>query len=617
MPSVKEEARKESAKAAVGLMPYEQSEVQLLNRQPVTTKSIVETDDPRWSDLYTHVQTRLDMLRNWRLSWLFHWRMCATYILPQRYHFLIIPNTMVRGRPLNEAIIDTTGTHAMRIAASGLMSGLMSPSRPWFRLDIANMNVVADMQAKAWLDDTRDRMLTIMGGSNFYSAAAQMFEDIVTFGTSYFLIYEDDDDVIHCQVPCAGEYFLDAGGKQRVDTFYREFTFNVYQIVGYFGLKNCPQGVRSQWAEGGSGLENEYVVCHCIEPNTLLDDRKGGSYRPVPAVYEYREVYWLRGERTTRPLAIRGFEDKPGFAARWMVRSNDAYGRGPGMDALPDIMQLQQEQLRKAEFIDKCVRPPMVAPVELENKPASILPSQVTFVTTTNGQKFEPAFTMNPLGLQPMVEDIKEVQGRINQAFYTDIFMMLAQLEGIQPRNQMEIAERKGERIQALGPVIELFENEVASPAITRVFNIMMKHRLLAPMPPSLRGKAIKIEYVSQMKMAQRAAETTAMERAITFAAEIGKAGVNQVLPGVRKLNLDALAERYYNALMLPASVMRSEADIQAMEQEQAAQVQNQQMWQRGMAGVQALQSLSKTNVGGGQNAISAVLGNPPPNESA
>lgn len=590
---------------------FEKSEIPLLASQPARIKSVYDEDDPHWQDLYQHLQTRLAMLRTWRVSWWLYWNKLAEYILPQRYHFLITPNRMDRGRPLNEAIIDTTGTRAMKICASGLMSGLMSPSRPWFRLDVANLGVTPDRAAKAWLDDTRDRMLTIMAGSNFYSSCAQLFEDLVTFGTSYLIIYEDSDDVIHCYCPCAGEYFLDNGGKQKVTTFYREYTNNVYQIVGYFGLKNCPEGIRKQWEEGASGLEAEYVVCHAIEPNTVLSDKKGGEYRPVPKHFPLREVYWLLGVKTTGPLAMRGFDDEPGFAARWSIRSNEPWGRGPGMDALPDIMQLQQEQIRKGEFIDKCVRPPMIAPVELENKPASILPSQVTYVSQA-GVKFEPAFTMNPLGIQPLSEDIKEVQNRINESFFIDAFQLLAQLEGIQPRSAMEIAQRKGEVIQRLGPMVEIFENEVASPAITRVFNIMVKHKMIAPMPPSLRGMTVKIEYVSQMKMAQRAAETTSMERVVAFASEIAKAGINAVLPGVRKLRLDMIAEEYADALYLPAKLLRSDAEIAQMEKDQQAQIQNEQMWQRGQAGVQALQSLSKTDVGGGQNAISALLGTPP-----
>ena len=55
-----------------------------------------------------------------------HWALLAEYILPRRYHWLITPNNMTRGMPINQAIVDPTGTQAMRICSAGLMNGLMS-----------------------------------------------------------------------------------------------------------------------------------------------------------------------------------------------------------------------------------------------------------------------------------------------------------------------------------------------------------------------------------------------------------------------------------------------------------------------------------------------------------
>jgi hypothetical protein len=52
---------------------------------------------------------------------------------------------------------------------------------------------------------------------------------------------------------------------------------------------------------------------------------------------------------------------------------------------------------------------------------------------------------------------------------------MWAQMEGVQPRNELEIIERKGEKLIQLGPVLERFENEALDPAIERCFNIMLR----------------------------------------------------------------------------------------------------------------------------------------------
>jgi hypothetical protein len=71
---------------------------------------------------------------------------------------------------------------------------------------------------------------------------------------------------------------------------------------------------------------------------------------------------------------VRGFKGDPFAVARWATTSNDAYGRSPCMDALGDNKQVQLETLRKAEFIEKGVRPPMGADPELKNEPASIMP---------------------------------------------------------------------------------------------------------------------------------------------------------------------------------------------------------------------------------------------------
>ena len=42
-------------------------------------------------------------------------------------------------------------------------------------------------------------------------------------------------------------------------------------------------------------------------------------------------------------------------------RSHEAFEIAPGMDALPDVKQLQLETRRKAQAIDKMVNPPMIA----------------------------------------------------------------------------------------------------------------------------------------------------------------------------------------------------------------------------------------------------------------
>jgi hypothetical protein len=156
------------------------------------------------------------------------------------------------------------------------------------------------------------------------------------------------------------------------------------------------------------------------------------------------------------------------------------------MDALGDIKQLQQEQKRKAQAIDKMVNPPMIADVQLKNQPASLLPGGVTYVTGQNNVGFKPVYEVRPQ-IAEMQQDIAEVQNRIRSVFFNDLFMMISQLQTV--RTATEIDARREEKLIMLGPVLERSQNEFMDVAIERVFAIMLRAKLFPPPPPNIQGK--------------------------------------------------------------------------------------------------------------------------------
>lgn len=567
-----------------------------------------------WPSLYGHCESRLQGLRVWRYS---RWRrmaMLAEFILPYRYHWWITANTMNRGDPHNASIIDNTGTIAMQICAAGLSDGLMSPSRPWFRFSPAIQNFEADSAAKVWMEDTAQRVYAVLAGSNFYTEASQMFRDVATFGTSPMIIYEDHEDVIRCYLPCAGEYYLGAGARLSIDTLYREYTYTVSQIVEWFGLEACPQEVRGLWEVGGGSLEKEFVVAHAIEPNFAISGRTGSRARVdvLPGHFAFREVYWLRGHPGAAPLSLKGFVERPFMVTRWAKRSNDPYGFGPGDDGLGDIRQLQAETREKGRVIQQISKPSMGANPELESKPSSILPGEITYVNTAAGAKgFWPLFEPNPQAIPALTADLAEIQSRIkNGAFRNDIFLIISQMEGVQPRNELELSQRMGEKIQQLGPVIELFETEFASPTIQRAVSIMYRRGLLKPAPPSLRGVPISIEYVSMMKLAQNATQTAAIERTLGVFAKLGEGALAAGLPNpLRVINLDTTARIYADRVGFPEIALYTKDEVEAHDQQKAQQAQAQQAMQATLPAVQAAEGLSRIPVSGGISAVGAMLG--------
>ncbi len=570
-----------------------------------------------WPRLKQHAEARLNMLRSWRLSWMQHYVLLETYLLPRRGIFINAaqptPNFMGRGAAINQNIVDPTGTYAMRRCSAGMMSGLMSPSRQWFKLKPA-MGSREDLDAGAagWFEEVENRVYAVMARSNFYESAAQMFEDLTVFGTSPMLIYEDQADIIRCYTPCPGEYFLGSSSANRVETFARLFVMTVSAIVEMFGLENCPPDVQGMWRDKGGALEVERLVAHVIEPNMAVHaPGLRGDEAVVPGGFTWREMYWIWGSAGDRPLSLAGFMDQPHIAPRWAVTSNDAYGRSVGMDVLPDIIQLQVETARKAEAIEKMVRPPMLATLEMKNEPASILPGKITYVKQLGADVgMRPAFTVNP-EIREMMEDLKEVQQRIAIGFFNDLFQMLENA----PRQMTayEVAQRNQEKLQVLGPVIERLQNEALAPAIKRVVHILDRKGLLPPMPGMLRGVPLAIEYVGILSLAQKAAKTAALER---FAQTMNV--MAQVDPDVRDVwNVDAWSDEYADDLFISKKIMRTPQEVAAMRQQRQQMMQQQQAMAAAQGAANVGKTLGQVDVGGGMNAIGLMTGLGPSSPTA
>src|SRR5215471_17993454 len=326
---------------------------------------------------------RLMGLRVNRYSWWVHWRELGDYYLPRRYKWIITPNQMGRGSPINQHMLDSTPTLAARNLASGMMSGISSPTRPWFKMKIGRMDSTQTSPTSLWLAEVERLMMLIFQESNFYNSLAVAYFDLVIFGTAVILIYEDFENVIRCFNPCAGEYYVDCSDRMHADVLYREFTLTVDQTVQQFGIENVSPAVAQLYSDGGASLTRELVVAHAIEPNT--DGRAFG----VPEQFKFREVYWEwggsaspQGGSSYSPglLRKRGFNEAPHIMPRWDLVSNDAYGRSPAMDALPDNKQLQLEVRRQAQGIDKQVNPPLQADLQLKNQPAALIPGGVTYI---------------------------------------------------------------------------------------------------------------------------------------------------------------------------------------------------------------------------------------------
>ena len=604
---------------------YEKASAATLAEQPIDPVKKKEEDgkkaEKEWSQLKGHLEGRLGMLRTWRNSWWIQsYADLARFILPRRSIWMTqsaggMPsaNSMTRGLEINENILDPTATLAARICSGGLITGLCSPSRPWFKIIPAVRGIELDDEARIWIDSVEEIVYTVLARSNFYKAFAQECEDIVVYGTSVNIIYEDEKKTISCYTPCVGEYYLSSSATMQVDGLYRTFVRTVAQIVEFFGIENCTPDIQKLWKEKGGALTTERLIAHSIEPNFAIGE---GDVGKVKGAFTWREVYWVYGGGSKQPLSIRGFMECPFTASRWSTQSNDAYGRSPGMDILPDVMQLQVETARKAEGIEKGIRPPLLAHSELKNSPSSLLPGHVTYLNDMSAGKGIRSIYEQQFDLNYISQDIALIQQRIKTGLFNDLFMMISQTS--QDRETATSVNAKVmEKMAVLGPVIEGLIDEGLQPKLRRIFAILKRKNLLPPPPQSLHGVPLDLDFISTLALAQKSANLTGLEAIVRMTGELAQMGKPEALEALDCLELQA---EYSNMLGNKQKILKSKKVVeQIIQQRQAAAAKQQQDAQQAAQMGQAadaahkvsgaVANLSGSQLGGGQSALSAMLG--------
>lgn len=552
-----------------------------------------------------------------RSSFLAHWRDLGEYILPRRPRWFT--SDANKGDRRNQKIIDSTATMAARTLRSGMMGGVTSPARPWFRLTTPDPDLAEFGAVKDWLHIVSNRMSTVYLRSNLYNMLPIIYGDIGVFGTGAMAIEEDfSDDVIRTSAFPIGSYWIANSEKLKVDVFYREFRMTVRQLIQRFGKVDLKTGapeweafsdyVKAAWDRGE--YETWIDVCHVIMPN---EDYKEGAL--LAKEKKYLSCYFERGTTTTglgsylrgdgdRYLSESGYDYFPILCPRWETTGEDVYGTDcPGMTAIGDIKALQTMQKRKAQAIEKMVNPPMVGPTSLRNAKASILPGDITYQDVREGQMgFRPAHEVN-FRVNEIMMDIQDHQKRVSRAFFEDLFLMLANSDRRQITAR-EIEERHEEKLLALGPVLEQLNQDLLDPLIENTFEIMMRQDILPPPPDELQGVKLKVEYISVMAQAQKLVGLAGVERFMSFASQIA-----QVNPAsLDKIDTDQALDVYADITSIPPGIVRPDDQVQAMRDQKEQAAKQQQMQQMVMQGAGAAKDLSQASMDG-DNALTRLLG--------
>ncbi|MDF1565791.1 MAG: portal protein [Deltaproteobacteria bacterium] len=526
--------------------------------------------------------SRYEALKRKREPKMAVWRALSEQLSPHRFKDGMDDDPAARSRWA--AIINNTPVLALRTLAAGMMTGITSPARRWFRLTVADPKLGRLTSVREFLYEVERRMEEVFARSNIYNVLFEIYEDLGSLGPAVLVIDEDEEDVIRAYSLLAGTYCLAANSRRRVDTLYREVVMTVEAIEEKFGLENASESLRKLRTE--NRLDEDVLLLHVVEPDRQFDGRLLGEHR-----FPYRSV-WLELEKNRDDLILHegGQFSQPFVASRW---AGDEYGYSPGMLTLGDAKGLQQLELDKAKASRKVTDPPMKAPDNLRTGRVSLVPGDITrYPRGMGADSITPAQVLPPAAITIFDNSINNHEERVNAGLYANLWVSLLAREG-QPLTAREVAERHQEKLLQLGGVVERLNDELLDPLVDRVFDIMLRSGELPPAPPELEGMPLQVEYLSIVTQAQRMVGYSGVQEFLNAA--LGLAGADSTVAD--RVDLDAAISIIAEMLGVPPAIVRSLEAVEQIRQQRAQQQQQQRALEAGAQVAQSARDLGQVDM--------------------
>ena len=221
----------------------------------------------------------------------------------------------------NGRILDSTATLAARTLASGLMSGVTSPARPWFRLGVGIPRSRQCPRSAPGSTTCRRRMLRVFARSNLYNALATVYEELGVFGSAALLVLEDDEEIVRAWPLTVGEYWLASSERLRWSTrstasFPSPCSSSSSASAATRSRRWCASSTTRHVGPRGHGRPRDRAQRGGRDAReTVGCDRQPQHGVPLGLLREER--------RRRRLLSVSGFEAFPAMCPRWHLVGND------------------------------------------------------------------------------------------------------------------------------------------------------------------------------------------------------------------------------------------------------------------------------------------------------
>lgn len=441
----------------------------------------------------TEIISRYNSLRAARdASWLSVWREVRHYVMPTYSDFL------PEGGPRGEHLYDTTAIEARKRLAAGMYNWMAPPDKRWFEVVPADEDLQKNEEVKDYFSEVTKVISFTMANSNWSSVLIQVLNNLAC-GLDGIVYCEDggDDSVLNFRSFPVETVCYSENAKGRVDSVYRESEMTARQILQEFGSSTPPK-IREE-AANPNLQDKKHRILHAVFPRHVrsdnMIDNKNMPFADVAIELESKQI-----------LREGGFQEYPFAVCRFDKSDNETYGRGPGLDKLPDIKMLNR--MRQAYILMKehIADPSYIAPdgsivsKDFNRDPGSL----IFYKPELNGAKPEILPMSSSSG--DLARDIEDEREKIKIGFFWDIFDPLGDLKQI---TATEAEIRNDGKMIPFAPIAGNLHAELFRVIIHRVFGIVSRRGLLPDPPPRLmENPDYKIEFVSKIALSIKKIES-------------------------------------------------------------------------------------------------------------
>ena len=506
---------------------------------------------------------RKDARRDWENTW----QEIADHSLMRR-DFTVAREP---GRQRGARIYDTTSRDANNLLTAALHSLLTNPATRWFDLRYLEESLNEDDEATFYLDQVKQLTINAFARpeSGFTTNISEVYSDLPGFGTGVLFIEENLVSGPKFIARPLSETYLDVDHAGRVVTVYRDYELKAWQALDLFGEKDLPDRIVKANEKDSS---ESFRFLHIVRKRDL----------PIPGNLDASGMPWesVYIEQSTKEIVREGgYHEMPYMVPRWTVDAGEIYGRGPGVDSLPEQKMLNaiwRTYIRNAE---KAVDPPLLVDDDgvMPGSQLRVTPSAQIVVRNDGGAR-DPVRYLESRAQFPWAKDIIETRSiKIQKAFHSEILQAF-QDPRMTATQVIELA-RQAQRL--LSPVLGRMQTELLEPMIERVVGILSRRSDFPEAPDFLQGQELKIEYVSPIARAQKASDAAAIMDSFSASAAFAEADPSVM----HNIDLDFAVRKIWEGNGTPVQALRQRdkvaeiraAEAEAIEAQQQAQQQQAQ----------------------------------------